>query len=110
PGEPARAQLLLGPTAAVATRLHAASELPGERLIVDVAVAGGSLDRLLRNLRRDVPRRELLLDLGPGLQAHGQRPHDEEPGARPRERLLDGGASCVVDLVPRRDIELEERL
>ena len=39
PRQPPRAQLLLGPPAAVARGPHASRELPGERLVVDVAVA-----------------------------------------------------------------------
>ncbi len=90
--------------------MHAAGELPGERLVVDVAVAGGALDCLPRYVGRDVARGELLLDLDPGLHSHRQRPNDEEPRPHPRERLLDRSATRVVDLVPRRDIQLEECL
>ena len=109
PLQPAGTQLLLRPPPPVAARLHPARELRGEGGIVEVAVLGRSLDRLPRDTRRNLARRELLLDLCDRLHPGRERPHDEAPGPSPGEHLLDRSTAGIVDLVSRGDSELCER-
>ena len=54
------------------------------------------------------PARRLRLDLRCRLRPRGERAHDEEPGARPCERRLDGGGAFGVQRVTVGDAELEQ--
>ena len=97
--DPTGAQFLLSAALPVASRVHAACQLPCEPFVVEVSVSRKALERFLGDAPGDTPCGELRLELGDRLLLRRERAQDEESRTSPGKCVLGSGAPGVVDLV-----------